>query len=416
VTLPAAALDFDHRPCPSLWRMAEGFGHVRTRTRRGGTFYYLDFGRLGRVHSLRGESFCTRDEAESVLRAIRGDVARGAPRRQAVEKWLPVSAAANRVDRRLAEWMEDFRAQVAAGERSGTTLRDLERWTTPGPHGYLAALGRRSIHSLDHRTLRAWQRELAERGVRGKSLWNVTAALSSFLGWLVRHGELAAKPAIPWPRYDEHVPQVVRPEVQDRILAEIPAPARGSFLAMALLGLRHSTAWVLDGRDYRDGFLWIRRARKGRRVGDPVRGPKNRRPHVVPVPAALEAWIEAHVPKRVLLEGGVLFPNPRTGRAWSPTAWRRAWDRACAAAGLPALKPYETLKHTTATEWMRRGASEREIQALLGHRDRKSTARYAQLADERLAEVVGARPRLVEEPLNDGAPDPSAGPGGDRRS
>ncbi len=57
------------------------------------------------------------------------------------------------------------------------------------------------------------------------------------------------------------------------------------------------------------------------------------------------------------------------------------------------LKPYETLRHSTATEWMRRGASEREVQELLGHRTRHATPRYARLADERLESIVGRRRR-----------------------
>ena len=60
--------------------------------------------------------------------------------------------------------------------------------------------------------------------------------------------------------------------------------------------------------------------------------------------------------------------KPRTGKAWTPTSFRRAWESACERAGLPALKAYETLRHSTATEWLRGGASEREVQALLGHK------------------------------------------------
>ena len=59
--------------------------------------------------------------------------------------------------------------------------------------------------------------------------------------------------------------------------------------------------------------------------------------------------------------------------------------------GLPVLKPYETLRHSTATEWLRRGATEREVQELLGHRSAHATPWYARLADRRLEEIVGRR-------------------------
>jgi integrase len=229
------------------------------------------------------------------------------------------------------------------------------------------------------------------RGLRGKTLWNVNAGLSAFLHFVQKCNAIPSVPAIPWPRYDEHVPAIVRPEIQDRILAAIPEPARGVFLAMALLGLRHSEAWALDGRDYRDGRLWVRKARKGRTLTSPLRAPKNRRPRVLPVPVEIAEWIARNVPAERLLVGGVLFPNPHTTGAWTPTSFRRAWDAACAGAGLPVLKAYETLRHSTATEWMRRGASEREVRELLGHRTGHATPRYARLADERLADVVARR-------------------------
>ena len=63
-------------------------------------------------------------------------------------------------------------------------------------------------------------------------------------------------------------------------------------------------------------------------------------------------------------------------------------------AGFPkALNAYESLRHSTATEWLRRGASEREVQALLGHKTAHATPRYARLADGRLDTIVGKKNR-----------------------
>ena len=131
-------------------------------------------------------------------------------------------------------------ARAKSGELSPTYAREVKRWATPGKHGYIAALGARSIQSLQARAIRQWQRELRDLGLGGKTLWNVTAGLAAFLGWLVKEEALAVKPPIPWPRYDEHVPAIVVPAVQDRILEAIPVAERGIFLAMALLGMRHA--------------------------------------------------------------------------------------------------------------------------------------------------------------------------------
>jgi len=59
---------------------------------------------------------------------------------------------------------------------------------------------------------------------------------------------------------------------------------------------------------------------------------------------------------------------------------------------------YEGTKHSTATHMLRRGVQERTIQALLGHRDARSTRRYARLADEALVEAIQPTQRKVKNP------------------
>ena len=52
---------------------------------------------------------------------------------------------------------------------------------------------------------------------------------------------------------------------------------------------------------------------------------------------------------------------------------------------------YEGTKHSRATDLLHQGVSERVLQALLGHREARSTRRYARLADEALVDAI--RPR-----------------------
>ena len=145
---------------------------------------YLCFGRHGKIWSLKGTPFESELQAEQILRAIQGDVASGTPKRVAVEKWLPVAARQNRVSRWLELWLSDVEARAEGGDLSPNYAREVRRWATPGPHGYLAALGSRSIHALEARAIRDWQRELLALGIHGKTLWNVTAGLGAFLaGW-----------------------------------------------------------------------------------------------------------------------------------------------------------------------------------------------------------------------------------------
>jgi hypothetical protein len=66
------------------------------------------------------------------------------------------------------------------------------------------------------------------------------------------------------------------------------------------------------------------------------------------------------------------------------------WKAACGATGVETSL-YEGTKHSRATDLLRQGVSERVLQALLGHRDARSTRSYARLADEAL--VAAIRPR-----------------------
>lgn len=104
--------------------------------------------------------------------------------------------------------------------------------------------------------------------------------MSAFLGWLRKVGEITITPAIPWPTVREHAPRLLSAEAQRNVLAAIPEPSRGIFLALALLGLRPSEAARLRAADYA--------------AGDPgwltIRATKNRQVERLPVLDELADW------------------------------------------------------------------------------------------------------------------------------
>jgi site-specific recombinase XerD len=68
---------------------------------------------------------------------------------------------------------------------------------------------------------------------------------------------------------------------------------------------------------------------------------------------------------------------------------REEWNRAAAKVGV-RCRMYEGTKHTFATNLLEAGVSQEVIQAVLRHRDRRSTERYAKLS---LAAAVRLLPR-----------------------
>jgi len=88
----------------------------------------------------------------------------------------------------------------------------------------------------------------------------------------------------------------------------------------------------------------------------------------------------------------------------------RVWKAACVATGVE-ISLYEGTKHSRATDLLRQGVTERVLQALLGHRDARSTRRYARLADEALVDAIRPRCGSPAKPAEKAAEE-SGGRGG----
>lgn len=232
----------------------------------------------------------------------------------------------------------------------------------------------------------------SERKLSAKTRWNVVAAMSAFLGWLRKIGEIAVTP---WPTVREHAPRLLSAEPQGNVLAAIPEPSRGIFLALALLGLRPSEAARLHAADYA--------------AGDPgwltIRVTKNRQVKRLPVtssPTGSRSTSRARRASRARRSSPSSTAAEESDRPapWSTSSMRRVWRAACTATGVE-ISLYEGTKHSRATDLLRQGVSERVLEALLGHRDERSTQRYARLVDEALVDALRPRCGFREDPARD---------------
>ena len=207
-------------------------------------------------------------------------------------------------------------------------------------------------------------------------------------------------PEFPSVPRDDYSPMIISGESQDAILEAIPWSERGIFLAMGRMGLRPGEARALNVEDYHDGWMTVSRAAKGTTHQAPIRGTKTRRSRRLPVDPDLRDWIEENVRKEDRLNGGTpLFQNPRAYKAerrWILSTLDHAWKKACQRVGVQA-RLYEGTKHAMATDAMRRGVQERHLQAFLGHRDVRSTRRYAKLVGTALVSVLRVRRLSVAE-------------------
>ena len=79
----------------------------------------------------------------------------------------------------------------------------------------------------------------------------------------------------------------------------------------------------------------------------------------------------------------ILFPNKFTGEYLTVSSVEQVIRRFASAAGLSGVTPH-CLRHSFATHLMEQGVEQRNIQALLGHRDPKSTEVYLHVSNKSL--------------------------------
>jgi integrase len=334
----------------------------------------------------------SRELAEMVLGSIRSEIARGASVEQAVAPFLSRPTHATLVSTKLAAWITRERERCAAGDISPTTLREYERYVR-GEFTYWVGV---HVFAIRYAALEDWRSAIAKRGLSAKSAQNILGAFRVFLRWLHRRGDLRSVPDFPSIPRSEYAPTIITREAQDAVLDAIPWELRGVFLAMAHT-LRPGEARAVELRDYRDGDLIVRRAVKGRRPDSESRLAKERNWRIVGCDERLRAWIEwrlAQVGPAARLQGtGRLFVNPlgrRAGDLWGHDALAHLWRSACRRVSV-AVPLYEGTKHSTSTDLLRRGESMETVRKFLGHRDARSTERYARLVDRNVSDAMRRR-------------------------
>src|SRR5262245_60932736 len=115
----------------------------------------------------------------------------------------------------------------------------------------------------------------------------------------------------------------------------------------------------------------------------------------------VELYIRAAKPLRDYLAkttfSGLLFVTDEAGRPIAPTFFRHALRAHLDALGFTDLH-FHGLRHTTATALAELGASDAEIQALLGHQTRQMAERYTKKANQK--RLAGTAVERLEKGLN----------------
>jgi integrase/recombinase XerD len=228
--------------------------------------------------------------------------------------------------------------------------------------------------------------ECPKRSVSGAR--DLASALRSFLRFLHVAGliELPLVWAVPpvANRRDRSLPRGLEPTAVKKLLAScdrrrtVGRRDHAIMLLLARLGLRRGevAAIQLDDVDWRAGELLIRG--------------KGSRHDVLPMPVDVGEAIVSYLRRRPRCESRALFVRitaPLQGLRPHTIGW--IVREACTRAGLPRVGAHR-LRHTAATEMLRRGGSLSEIAQVLRHSELKTTSQYAKVDRNRLRAL--ARP------------------------
>lgn len=227
----------------------------------------------------------------------------------------------------------------------------------------------RRIHVSEYRD------SLQVQGKSGKTVWNYLTNFRSFLNWC-RTDLRCLQIVDPLPKVAKEEPRVswLSKKDQTALFSNVPEADRELMRFLFLCGVRPGEARALRCKDVdltlgviRISATWsldeIRNRRKG--GGAPLE---------LPIHSEMLQYITERV--RGCLPEAWLFPNPRTGEAYSVQALRKVWAKVKEAAGITGLRLYDASRHSVGSQLGAAGEDIQQISNVLGHSSLRTTQKY----------------------------------------
>jgi integrase len=349
---------------------------VYSRTFRHGRTWYIRFtvaGREVKEKVGREADGFTRAKARIALQSRLGDIVQGKFRLPSVRRPVLVRAL-------ITRYREHAEAHQRGWQKTKYTLNQLE-----------ADLGHIALADLSPFTIQRWQVQRA-RAVKKNTVNREFNVLATMLEKAVAWKLLDLNPARSVKRFkvrDERV-RYLDPAEFTRLVDAARQDAGAAWLVPAMTLAAHTG--VRQGELLR--LRWPDIDPRLHQVT--VRTTKNTDPKHVPLNAAAEAVLAA-LPR----SGETVLAQP-WGEPVSKTTLYAAFRRVCAAAGITDFR-WHDLRHTFASYLVMAGVDVPTVKELLGHRDVKSTMRYAHLSPTHKAAAVAKLEAALAPPAAEAA-------------
>ncbi len=385
----------------SMWERADKAGRVTFygQWRRDGVQVRR---RIGPKRIEGSRDGLTRRAAESELRRLMGEPATAAP-----SEALTVAE----VGRRYLKHLERQGRKLSTRTAVESALRV-----------HLAPFfGERGIGTVKHDDVADLMASMEDKGLGPKSIRNYVGTLSALYRFAMhprrRWATVNPCEGVELPAVPDHVEvRYLELEQVDALIAHAEPGAyqaldRVLYRVAAMTGIREGELIALRWQDvdWPASAIRVRSNYVLKQFGTPKSKRSSR-----PVPMADEVAGELDRFYRASGEpadDALVFPDPLEGSPLDKAALLRRMRKALRAAGLDPTRRFHDLRHTFGTQTAAHGVPMRTLQEWMGHRDIRTTERYADYAPKaRDAELIAAAFARDPRPVTPLATPSGAGP------
>ena len=359
------------------------FGYIRQRQRENGKISYQASFVDPATGKRRTKTFRAKKDATAFLAKTALQIEAGKPldapstprRVPTVKQWGE-------------EWLERRRGEGASPNTMRSYKSTLNRYVYP-------AFGSRAISSVTRPEVIDWYYKTAPEhpGARRNAYRSFSALMNAAVeNEFIEVSPVHIKGATSKKRVrDEDRERVASDEQVEQIAGAMPGRLAIMIYLAAWAGLRYGEISALRRRhiDLKERRIMVRGAVKRSETGALMEGvPKTatgRRD--VPISEQLAGKLKDHLAAYVGKSQDALIVYSSAGTFLSNKTLHNSYNPAVTAAGLPGFN-FHQLRATCATMLARAGATEAEIQAILGHSTWSMSQIYQRATRERLVEVV----------------------------
>lgn len=262
--------------------------------------------------------------------------------------------------------------------------RQTERNIACALRSFAAVCGNRPVERISRREVERWLEEIGQLAPSTRRA--MLSRVAAFCEWLVERRHLRANPTRGIPKIKEPraLPRAQRPEAVTLLLSKCP-DARGRLIVLLMVqeGLRCKE---VSGLEFGDVDLVDRTMRV---VG------KGDHERMLPITDECMEAIESYLAEHPARNGPFIRSYQRPTEALTAGSIGRLvteWMREAGLKRMPRDRvSAHALRHTCATDMLRKGANPRTVQAVLGHAHLSTTEIYLPLVVGPLSEAMGGR-------------------------